>query len=468
MKQTSIRRRILIWFLLLQGIVAVCALFGGLLYARRQQLKAFDAELRGRMSTVLSQIENQNGQLSLSNPDVVPSGHLFLVRSSGGKIIAPNGPEDIISDSALHRPDSFTYQGKHYRGAVWRSVPLPEEELEKQDASATVDMFYAMQTAPLDSRFRELIIAAATVIVAFLILSALMTWWAIAKGLAPLNDLAERASAMDAHSWRFEVPAQATATTELAPLGNALTQLITRLKAAFDRERRFVSDAGHELKTAVAIQKSTLQLLERGALSVSAYRQGIERALEDTNRTEKLVTSMLRLASSESGRTSQSVSVLIDSLTAAVADLSTMAEKLDVRIVVNNDHLQSPVIGDVDELAMVWRNVLENALQHSPAGGEIRVDVQSTRGGALEVCIADAGPGIAAEDLPHIFERFYRADHSRARKTGGFGLGLAIAKSLVERNRGSIEMRTTLGRGACVVVRLTIAAPKISVNGSVH
>jgi len=457
MKQTSIRKRILIWFLLLQGIIAVSGLFGGLLYARRQQLNAFIAELRGRMSTLLARIENQNGQLRLSQPELVPLNHLFFLRSSGGKIIALNGSERLLSDSAMHQPGSFIYEGKRYRGVLWRSVPLPDEELE--GTPAVVDLLYAMPTADIDSHFRNLVIAAATVTLGFLILSALVTWWAIVKGLAPLNDLAERASAMDAENWRFEVPAQALATTELAPLSNALTQLIARLKAAFDRERRFVSDAGHELKTAIAIQKSTLQLLERGEGSVSGYKQGIARALEDTNRTERLVTSMLRLASSESGRTSQSVSVLMDSLTPAIADLGTMAEKLDVKIAMNSAYLQKQVIGDVDELSVMWRNVLENALQHSPPGAEVSVDVQSASDEALEVCIADAGPGIAAEDLPHVFERFYRADHSRARKTGGFGLGLAIAKSLVERNCGSIRLRSILGRGVCVVIRL--ATPRL-------
>jgi His Kinase A (phospho-acceptor) domain len=296
MKQTSIRKRILIWFMLLQGILAVLGLCGGLLYTHRQQLKAFDAELQGRMSTLLAKTENQNGQLELSQQETIPSDHLFLLRVSGGKTIAAKGPQSFLSDSAMHQPDNFTYAGRHYHGAVRRFVALPEEEFEERGVPAEVDLFYAMPTADIDSRFSRLIIAACALVFGFLILSALATWWAIVKGLAPLNDLAERAAAMDAQNWRFEVPDQALATTELAPLGSALAQLITRLKATFDRERRFVSDAGHELKTAVAIQKSTLQLLERGERSPSDYKQGIATALEDTNRIEKLVTSMLRLA----------------------------------------------------------------------------------------------------------------------------------------------------------------------------
>ncbi|HXB20634.1 MAG TPA: HAMP domain-containing sensor histidine kinase [Candidatus Solibacter sp.] len=458
----------MIWFLLLQGILAVCGLFGGVLYARRQQLKAFDAELGGRMSTLLAKVENQDGKLELSQQELIPAGHIYFLRTSVGRVIALKGSPRLLSDSAMHRPGAFIYEGKPYRGTLWRSVVLPEEELDKHGNPATVDLLYAMPAAEVDSRFLQLVIAAAAVTFGFLILSALATWWAIVKGLAPLNDLAERAGAMDAENWRFEVPAQAVATTELAPLGNALTQLITRLKAAFDRERRFVSDAGHELKTAVAIQKSTLQLLERGEPSVSGYKQGIARALEDTMRAEKLVTSMLRLASSESGGTLQSVSVLEDSLTAAIADLDTVAEKLNVRIAVSGAYLKEHVTGDTDELSVVWRNVLENALQHSPAGAEVSVDVQNAPGNALEIRITDAGPGVAAEDLPHVFERFYRADHSRARTTGGFGLGLAIAKSLVERNRGSIEMQSAIGRGACVVIRLATPAAKISRNGGLH
>ena len=268
MKQTSIRKRILIWFLLLQGILALSGLFGGLLYARRQQLNAFIAELRGRMTTLLARIENQNGQLRISQPELIPPNHLFFLRSSGGKTIAFNGSERLLSDSAMHQPGSFIYEGKRYRGVLWRSVPLPDEELE--GTPAVVDLLYAMPTADIDSRFRKLVIAATTVTLGFLILSALLTWWAIVKGLAPLNDLAERASAMDAENWRFEVPAQALATTELAPLGNALTQVITRLKAAFDRERRFVSDAGHEADAACRTRAAVANIASSWATATNS------------------------------------------------------------------------------------------------------------------------------------------------------------------------------------------------------
>ena len=467
MKQTSIRKRILIWFLLLQGLLAASGLVGVLLYARRQQSKAFDAELRGQMFAVLARTENQNGKLELVQPELVPADHLFLLRDSGGRTIASSGTERFLSATVMRQPASFDSDGRHYRGALWRSVPLSEEESVHPGVQATVDLLYAMPTTAIDSRFRRLELIAASVCLGFLVLSALATWWAIRKGLSPLNELAERAAQIDVEHWHFEVPAKAAATSELVPLGNALTQLITRLKSAFERERTFVSDAGHELKTAVAIQKSTLQLLEQGDASASGYKQGIGRALEDTRRMERLVSSMLRLASIESsGEVAPSVSILLDSLTVAIADLSTMAEKLDVKISVTGLYLRNRVFGDVEELAVVWRNVIENALQHSPPGAEISIDVHGATDGALEVCIADSGPGVAAQDLPHVFERFYRADHSRSRSTGGFGLGLAIAKSLVERNRGSIEMRSVLGKGACVVVRLSTPIARISGNGA--
>src|SRR5258708_4221854 len=139
MKQTSIRKRILIWFLLLQGLLAASGLFGVLLYARRQQSKAFDAELRGQMFALLARTENQNGKLELTQPELVPAGHLFLLRDSGGRTIASNGTERFLSPTVMRQPASFDSDGQHYRGVLWRSVPLAEEEPVDPGVQATVD-----------------------------------------------------------------------------------------------------------------------------------------------------------------------------------------------------------------------------------------------------------------------------------------------------------------------------------------
>lgn len=455
MKRISIKGRILIWFLLVQSVLAVAGSITVLAYVRTQQLKAFDAELDARMEALIANIEPSNGKLQVYQPDSIPPKHLFVVLDSKGRTIAQKGLDRLIPVTESQKVVTFAHDGKPYRGLQRRSFELlGEDELK---APPRIGLLYAMPLGLVNARFYKTILIVATTSVAFIFLSALGTWWAVAKGLWPLDQFAHRAAAIDASNWLFEVPEQASATSELVPLASALLQMMERLKAAFDRERIFLSDASHELKTSVAIQKSTLQLLEQGTPTLSEYKQGVARALEDTGRTEQLVASMLRLGASEFGKTIERTSALADSLDAAIRELGAMAEALHVMMIVQGSTAVD-VHGDPGELKVVFNNVLENALQHSPTGSHVEVEVR-TGTNRVDVSIADSGAGIPAEDLPHIFERFYRVDHSRARKTGGFGLGLAIAKSLVERNHGRIEIQSAPGGGTRVIIRLTACLP---------
>jgi len=117
-----------------------------------------------------------------------------------------------------------------------------------------------------------------------------------------------------------------------------------------------------------------------------------------------------------------------------------------------------PFRADPEDLQLVWINLLENAVRYSPDGSTIEVAVARNNGGPAQVTFQDHGPGIPPQDLPHVFERFYRGDRSRTRATGGFGLGLAIAKALVEAYGGTISAESELGRGTRMTVELPLAA----------
>lgn len=451
MKPVSIKSRILAWLLPFQLILAVAACTALLAYVRKQQVKAFDAELDARLESLIADIEPSNGKLEVQEQDSIPPNHLFIVLDAKGKTIANRGLDGFVLAPDGQKIFPLVHDGKQYRAMQLRSFELQGEEGIK--IPPHLDLLYAMPADGLESRFHKVVITAVIIGVLFLLLTALVTWWAVARGLQPLNELAERAAAIDANHWLFEVPRNASATSELLPLGNALLQLTQRLKAAFDRERRFFSDASHELKTSVAIQKSSLQLLEQGSLSLDEYKLGVARALEDTGRAEKLVANMLRLDAAESGKLVERTSTLADSLDFAIGEMRAMAENLQVNLTLNGS-TGVDVCGDAIELSVVFSNVLENALQHSPARQGVLIQVRPRLNGLVEVSIADSGAGISAEDLPHVFERFYRADHSRTRGTGGFGLGLAIARSLIERNQGCIDIQSSPGNGTCVVIGL--------------
>jgi signal transduction histidine kinase len=255
----------------------------------------------------------------------------------------------------------------------------------------------------------------------------------------------------------FEAPVSALQLKELRPLAEAISSTIGRLRAALELQHRFVGDAAHELKTAVAVVRSSIQVLDIRPRSPEEYRTGMDRVLRDNERVEALLDRMLTLASFEEKRDVSNVRVDMQAeMREALSNLQSLAAACDVNIeFAGVPGLHVRMLPNAVEVLI--SNLVVNAMQHSPKGGTIlvrlREDNMSPKRVVLEV--EDAGEGVAPEMLPQVFERFFRADRSRSRQTGGAGLGLAICKSIVEAANGSIEMFSEPERGT--VVRATFS-----------
>jgi signal transduction histidine kinase len=300
-----------------------------------------------------------------------------------------------------------------------------------------------------------------------LAVSALLIFWFLNRGLAPLRQLAAAAAGVSVDSWDFAPPERARMIRELTPLTVALETAITGLERSFMQQRRFVGDAAHELKTAVAVLKSSLQLLTMKQRTVLEYEKGIERCQLDCDRMEEAVAKMLTLARVETRTELPSAGVATDIaqiLRQVAEQFDSMAELKRVRILVT---AEEAVMVDVEaeQLQLLCSNLLLNALQHSPAGSSIRTVAEPDG----ELTFEDDGDGIAPQDLPHVFDRFYRGDPSRSRNTGGTGLGLSICKAIVSRRQGTIEITSELGIGTRVVVHLPLSGvPSASVKVAVR
>lgn len=471
MRQSSLRVRIVILLLTAQMAIAGCCIAGTLWYVRRQVRAAFESELEGRMATTLAQVhqadEKAGGvEFDGQSPATQRSGELFYVQAANGAGVAGEAGWIANARASGATANSFDFwrDGAHYRGAGWIGVRVPDQDENDKGPPPQVSVFYAMPTTAGDRSLARATEAAALIALLVLLLSALAALWAVAAGLRPLVKLAKDAGGIDVDRWAFDGEGEALRTAELAPLASALSGLVGRLRSAFERERQFVGDAAHELKTTVAIQKSTLQLVDRERLSAPEYRTGITLALEDTARTEALIARMLQLARLESGegvneRPDAAASRLADSLLGAVTEFRSWSALKENRITLSGD-FDLMVRGEADELLLVWRNLIENAIQHSPPGALVEITARpAASAGEVEVLVEDHGEGIAAGDIPHLFERFYRADRSRSRVTGGFGLGLAIARSSVARAGGAIEISSRVGQGTCARVVLKRAGP---------
>jgi len=246
--------------------------------------------------------------------------------------------------------------------------------------------------------------------------------------------------------------------TELRPLIDSMTNMLARLERSFVQQKEFLGNAAHELKTPLAVVKSTLQSLLQRPRSEEEYQQGLEHSLEDLQRLEQLLHWMLRLARAEQwahGGLRRDLQVIDLSATCeeAVERVRHLAAERAMTVELEKNG-QVPFKADPEDLQLVWSNLLENAVRYSPEGARVEMKVANTNGGLARVIVADHGPGIPADELAHIFDRFYRGDPSRNRATGGYGLGLAIAKALVEAYGGNIRAESAPGEGTRMTVEL--------------
>jgi two-component system OmpR family sensor kinase len=277
-------------------------------------------------------------------------------------------------------------------------------------------------------------------------------WWLAGRALKPIDDIGLTASRIAAGNLdeRIEI---ANTDNELGRLGRVLNDTFDRLSDAIERQKRFTADASHELRTPVTIILSETQRALKRERDPEQYREIIGTCRAAAERMRTLVESLLVLAKQDlpaAGGTH--VSCDLSEITAGVADLlQPLADEHATKI--ERQLSPTPVRGDPHSLAMVVQNLISNALVHPPEGGTVRVRTfTSPQEAILEV--SDSGPGIPAEHLPRLFDRFYRADSARGAVNGHTGLGLAIAKSVVESHGGRIEVESVPTKGTAFRVTL--------------
>ena len=229
--------------------------------------------------------------------------------------------------------------------------------------------------------------------------------------------------------------------------------MLERLDSAMRQQKIFIADASHELRTPIAVAKSTLQATLAIPRSPEEYRQALQEATDDLRRMERLVDDLLTLAHLEENpspmqsRELDLNELLKDVAEAALPRISSAGGRLVCELAPFH------FTGDPEQLRRLFANLLDNALRHGPAGGEVRLTLRHQEGMA-EILVHDEGGAISPEDLPYLFDRFYRADRSRSQSTGGIGLGLAIAKAIILRHGGAIRIESTVAAGTSVRVFL--------------
>jgi heavy metal sensor kinase len=281
------------------------------------------------------------------------------------------------------------------------------------------------------------------------------------RALAPLEQMARRAEEITSDRLSGRLPTSPDDVgDELDQLARVFNNTLGRLEQSFEQLRRFTSDASHELRTPLAAMRSVGEVgLQKGG-GAGQYRDTIGSMLEEVNRLTRLVDALLTISRADAGAIQfhPSVFSVLELAREAAALLEVLMEEKSIKLILSGDE-SAAVKGDRLFLRQSLVNIIHNAVKYSPPRGTISVHVGHDETARVVVEIADDGPGIPAEHLAHVFDRFYRVDKSRSRNDGGAGLGLSIASWAVKAHGGEIGLDSAPGSGCIFRICLPAAAP---------
>ena len=276
-------------------------------------------------------------------------------------------------------------------------------------------------------------------------------WWLAARAIRPIADISAAAQKISTGDLSQRI-ATTDHTSELGQLAHTLNDTFARLEKSFAQQAQFTSDAAHELRTPVSVILTQTQSTLKRERTAAEYKETVEACERAATRMRRLTESLLQLARLDAGqeplrREAFDLATVVKNCAALITPLAEARG-----ITVQTETSAASCTGDADRLAQVITNLLNNAINYNQDGGDIRVRTFSENNSAV-LTVADSGVGISAEDLPRVFERFYRGDKSRT-GSGNAGLGLAICQAIVGAHGGELSVASELGVGTTFTVRL--------------
>jgi heavy metal sensor kinase len=459
MKSLSIGARLTAWYSLILAF-SLC-LFSAIAYfAMGHSIRAtIDSGLGQRIQAVRDIIKEDgpSGLAALQDEfrelaDSEGSGARLRVAYDAGGMIYASPDLQIAREPrrAQSTPRPFTARIGDAR------FRLQQDQIEVGGTRYDVEVATSMQDFDRAlERFRTVLYSTAPV---FLILAALGGYWLSRRALAPVDGITRAARTIGAQdlSQRLAIP---RSRDELQRLADTLNDMLARLEAAFQRVTQFTADASHELRTPVSVIRTSAELALRKTRSEAEYREALERIVAESEKVSRLIEQLLLLARADDGPVTLSLARIDLKLTlqSICGDAKVLAEAKQLRFSQSIPERPIWVQGDAASLERLFVILLDNAIKYTPSGGQIDVRLGSDNSSAVAE-VRDTGIGIPAEDVPHVFDRFYRADPVRSRESGGTGLGLAIGRRIAEAHHGEIRVESVPSKGSIFEVRLPLSA----------
>lgn len=472
----SIRVRLTVWYVLILGIILIGFSIALYQLVRASQLHELDAALRATADVLEIRSHGSGTSLDLQMP---PNRALPLHGNVYYRVLGPEG--GVITQSDDLPPHAFNRLA-YDQEAIGRGVGYFEDVTvpggpslrvltqtlrpaeNGTDASLVLQMGTSLARLEASlSRLRFLLIV---IVPITLLVTSIGGVFLANRLLSPISRMVEEAQRISSHSLHRRLPLR-NLDDELGRLAATLNNLFDRLERAFKNQQRFIADASHELRTPLASMRAEIEIARRHSRTREEYQALLASLLEETEHLASMAEHLLMLSQSDSGE----LTIHWDEF-----NLGTLCQRAYERLIplakqqgiaLNMRGSQSMQLqGDAELLEHVLFILVDNSIKFTTAGGwvEIAYGIESQ---STLIEVIDNGPGIPEEHRAHLFERFYRIDKARSRRSAGSGagLGLSIAKSIVEAHRGTIEVRSSLGRGSTFTVRLPFV-PSRSINTS--
>ena len=459
MRGVSIRIRLTLGYLAVLAAATLALAGGGWWLFDKSLDEAADASMAARLEGTRRFIDATKQELppeelldEFQEFGNLTSGSVLLevAEASGRVLCRPVLAAWDTLDPPLSTPDMLTVVDSRIGGEPYRTAATT---IQVGGERYRVTMAVAMGTAEAARRRLGWLLLA--LVPGVLVIAAAGGWWLSGRALAPVDRMIHDVQQISLTNpgQRLDIPAPGD---ELSRLASTFNEMLARWQKAFGDMARFTADASHELRTPVALTRTTADLALARPRTVDEYRMALGDVLTYSERMSRLVDDLLRLARSDAGMEAAPTSLvdLRDVADEAAREMRPAFDRRPLALTVSRPDAAAPVNGSRESLRRLLVILLDNALKYTPIGGSVRVhvavDERATPARAV-VQVIDTGVGIDAVDRARVFDRFYRGTDARAVSPDGSGLGLSIARAIADRHAASISVSETTASGGCTV-----------------